>query len=178
MQTVKRRCAQTAHISLHSFNFQRARTQNKQHTRTSGVLPSCIQNFVTSVSTRAPFRPSASLRLFVFGEALSRVSRRDPQEEKCKHPSFSRHTQCLLGFFTAAAASLGSLRKEKRRKSGPIPESAPLIRVFPPRILPNPRPSPAGLCENQTTNPYSRHSASETSTASWSCSARLIAAKP
>ena len=91
MQTVKRRCAQTAHISLHSFNFQRARTQNKQHTRTSGVLPSCIQNFVTSVSTRAPFRPSASLRLFVFGEALSREGCRCPQEGKTPVVVFFLH---------------------------------------------------------------------------------------
>jgi hypothetical protein len=37
MPRFRRRCAQTAHISLHSFNFQRAKTQNKQHTRTSGV---------------------------------------------------------------------------------------------------------------------------------------------
>lgn len=33
----RRRCAQTARISLLFHQFQRARTQNKQHTRTSGV---------------------------------------------------------------------------------------------------------------------------------------------
>ena len=137
MQTVKRRCAQTAHISLHSFNFQRARTQNKQHTRTSGVLPSCIQISLRAFHLASRSIPSASLRLFVFGEALSRVSRRKPQEEKCSLMSFSCHAQCLQGFFTGAAASLGSLRKVKRRKSGPIPESTPLIRAKSPRIFPN-----------------------------------------
>ena len=123
MQTVKRRCAQTAHISLHSFNFQRARTQNKQHTRTSGVLPSCIQNFVTSVSTRAPFRPSASLRLFVFGEALSREGCRCPQEEKCKPMSFSRHTQCLQEIFAPADQKSCSRKTPRGGKSGKLPES-------------------------------------------------------
>jgi len=123
MQTVKRRCAQTAHISLHSSHFQRARTQNKQHTRTSGVLPSCIQNFVTGVSTRTPFRPSASLRLFVFGEALSRQTNRHPQEEKCTHPSFSRHTQCLLGNFAPADQKSCSRKTPRGGKSGKLPES-------------------------------------------------------
>jgi hypothetical protein len=65
-------------------------------------------DFVTSVSSRFPSSPSASLRLFVFGEAVFRESFRGPQEEKTHPLSFFCHTQRLLGFFTAAAQSFGT----------------------------------------------------------------------
>jgi hypothetical protein len=48
MLRVRRRCAQTAHISLQIHQFQRAQTQNTQQTRTSGlsavvypIIPCC-----------------------------------------------------------------------------------------------------------------------------------------
>ena len=66
-------------------------------------LPSHIQISLRAFQLASRFRRSASLRLVVFGEALSRVSRQKPQEEKCRTMSFSCHAQCLQGFFTAAA---------------------------------------------------------------------------
>ncbi|MGL6210146.1 MAG: hypothetical protein ACRC14_10000, partial [Paracoccaceae bacterium] len=53
MQTVKRRCAQTAHISLQLQTFQRARTQNAQHTRTSGVSAVMPPEFLSRRFTAA-----------------------------------------------------------------------------------------------------------------------------
>ncbi|MES2665144.1 MAG: hypothetical protein V4712_03535, partial [Pseudomonadota bacterium] len=54
-------------------------------------------------STASRFFRPASLRRVVFGEALSRESRRNPQEEKSRWLTFFCHAQCLQGFFTGAA---------------------------------------------------------------------------
>ena len=80
MLDVRRRCAQTARISLHSFSFQRARTQNTQHTRTSGVtaiLPPGFRGFRHRFrSIPPPFPPP-----FRFGEGAFTHPPRDPQAE-------------------------------------------------------------------------------------------------
>ena len=72
MLRLRRRCAQTARISLHTTNCQRARTQNTQHTRTSGVtaiLPPGFRGF------RDRFRsfPTSFPPPFRFGEGLLRT---------------------------------------------------------------------------------------------------------
>ena len=99
-----------------------------------GRLAVVYPDFVTSVPSRAPFRPSASLRLFVFGEALSRETRRHPQEEKCTKPSFSRHTQRLQGNSTPPDQSFSTRPNRPKRKFGVFspcpPESNPnLTRI-------------------------------------------------
>ena len=128
MQTVRRRCAQTAHISLHSHQCQRAWTQNKQHTRTSGVSAVAHPDFVTSVSSRFPSAPSASLRLVVFGEAVFRESFWGPQEKKAWSLSFFCRTQRLKGFFAGATEKLSAVSSGQaglwRQIGANLPESA------------------------------------------------------
>ena len=76
MQTVRRRCAQTAHISLLSHQCQRAIVRQKRSDPpVSQRIHACL---VFGSSGR--FRPVPQrLR---FGEGLSRGLRRGPQEEK------------------------------------------------------------------------------------------------
>ena len=66
-----------------TLQFQRARTQNLQHTRTSGVTAVVPPISVTMVSPTAPrhFRSAFPL-LFRFGEPVSTETARCPQEEK------------------------------------------------------------------------------------------------
>ena len=82
MQTVKRRCAQTARISLHLSKMSKSVSSEKN--RTSRQFPS-----VTSSASSSDFpnlgvcscicvRPSPSL--FRFGEAVSTEPRKRPQE--------------------------------------------------------------------------------------------------
>ena len=104
-----------------------------------GRLASVYPDFGTGVPTRSPFRPSASLRLIVFGEALSRQTRKQPQEEKCTHPSFSRHNQRLLGNLAPCCQSFSTSPSQTARRFDLFSPSPPnLARIpagFAPAIL-------------------------------------------
>ena len=94
---------QTAHISLQIFNFQRARRQNctsRQFPSASRLsyLQVVLRRLSLSASSSAP---SVSPRRLRFGEAVSRPTHPNPQEEKTLHMTFSCQSQCLLGFFSA-----------------------------------------------------------------------------
>ena len=91
MLRVRRRCAQTAHISLHSSNFQRAIIrQNFQRalnfSASSKTASSDFPNFRSDFHLR--FRPSPSL--FRFGEAVFTDGHRKPQEQKTPAVTFFR----------------------------------------------------------------------------------------
>jgi len=88
MQTSRRRCAQTAHISLQHFNFQRAQTQNKQHTRTSGVSAVVHPEFPRSVAA-TPVPSSPLPRPVRLGEAVFRPGARKLQAKKTCSMTFS-----------------------------------------------------------------------------------------
>jgi hypothetical protein len=101
-------------------------------------LPSYIQIFCAKRFSFAPrFRPSASLRLFVFGEALSRESALDPQEEKSLLLLFSCYAQCLKGFFASAAEGLADAKSSLARFQALEPESALAIRPIQPNLTPS-----------------------------------------
>ena len=138
MQTVKRRCAQTAHISLHSFNFQRAKTQNKQIRQSLGA--SCnlvsryssdfLQTFAASTATSLPsvsprFR-FASFSVFRFGEAVFTETRHKPQEEKSRPSYFFRNSLFrykIWGLMHAeplAALRLRNILAAMQRESGSL----------------------------------------------------------
>ena len=89
MLRVRRRCAQTAHISLQSLYFQRAIfRQNFQRalnlSASSKALSSDFPNF--RFDFRLRFRPSPSL--LRFGEAVFTEGRRKPQEQKTQVVTF------------------------------------------------------------------------------------------
>ena len=133
MLRVRRRCVQTAHISLHSFKFSKS-TDTKQTATPElrAYLPSHIQNFLTGISTRLPSTASASLRLLVFGEAVFRETPICPQEEKTHTPSFFCRTQRLQGFSTSAAYALGKALTAFRPARGQIcANPSNLVRICP-----------------------------------------------
>ena len=82
MQTVKRRCAQTARISLHSIKM--SKSVSSEQNRTSRQFPSVTSSASSSdfpnlrVCSCICFRPSPSL--FRFGEPVSTEPRKRPQE--------------------------------------------------------------------------------------------------
>ena len=82
MQPIKRRCVQTAHISLHTFNFQRAQTQNARHNPTSGASAVAYPVNPSTASAVSLHSVAASLRRLRFGEPLSRPHTQNPQEKK------------------------------------------------------------------------------------------------
>ena len=93
MQTVKRRCAQTAHISLQISCFQRAIFGQKFQralvlSASSKALSSDFPN--SCYYLRRRFHPSPSLCRF--GEAVFTVGRRKPQGQKTPAVTF------FLGF--------------------------------------------------------------------------------
>ena len=88
MQTVRRRCAQTAHISLHVHQCQRARGQNKPRRQSPSVprtaLPSEIPNFrivVALLSHRFVFASVRHRRCFA---SVRRYLRRPAGSRKRK----------------------------------------------------------------------------------------------
>jgi hypothetical protein len=101
-------------------------------------LPSYIQIFFARrFSFASRVRPSASLRLFVFGEALSRESRWDPQEEKSLLLLFSCYAQCLQGFFTAPAQGLTKARSPSAEILPSKPESPDSIAPIQTNLTPS-----------------------------------------
>ncbi|WP_227751841.1 hypothetical protein, partial [Tabrizicola oligotrophica] len=69
-----------------SFSSMSKSADTKQTTHPNfGRLAFVHPDFVTSVSSRFPSAPSASLRLVVFGEAVFTERRWKPQEEKAGH---------------------------------------------------------------------------------------------
>ncbi len=130
MLRVRRRCVQTAHISLHSFNFQRAQTQNRQHTPTSGVSPIAHPIIPCDpFQNHSPFPTSTSLRRVVFGEALSTETHQNPQEGKDKIPTFFCHDQRLKGI---SAHKIITKTQTKTQNQPNIPPKQP--------TNPNPKP--------------------------------------
>ena len=103
MLRVRRRCAQTAHISLQISCFQRAKTQNNR-TANSLARPAALypEYFCLSFRFGAPSSASALLRRVVFGEAVFTDGRVTPQEEKTHQASFFCHTPCLKAFSAVA----------------------------------------------------------------------------
>ena len=102
------------------YTFQRARTQKKQHTRTSGVSavlpPDCFP--VTSITVPATVR-SALPRPFRFGKALFRPRRPNPQEGKTPHVTISCQRQYLQGFLRRCdgkGSRIGRTAHHNRRK--------------------------------------------------------------
>ena len=102
MLAFRRRCAQTARISLHSSNFQRAKTQNNR-TANSLAHPATLHPDILQTSLKpsaalatpslpsvSPSLPSASFSVFRFGEAVFTETRHQPQEEKSRPSHFFR----------------------------------------------------------------------------------------
>ena len=87
MLRVRRRCAQTAHISLHFHQFQTAWTQKPQNRQSLGASCNLVsrsrvaqRSRQTPSPSRLPFPAFASFRLpFRFGEAVSRPNTKHPQ---------------------------------------------------------------------------------------------------
>jgi hypothetical protein len=98
MLRLRRRCAQTARISLHYIKFSKSYLQTK-NVRSANSLAypfaPCLQIFRTFASSYRRFRPSPSR--FRFGEAVFTETARKPQEQK---------TRCRKNF-----AETGKLRK-------------------------------------------------------------------
>jgi len=112
MLRLRRRCAQTARISLHSFSFQRAKTQNKR-TANPLALHAALHPDISQTSFRTRSAPAsltlpsaspplrfASFSVFRFGEAVFTDRHSDPQEEKTP-------TVVLFSHFLVLAQNLG-----------------------------------------------------------------------
>ena len=87
----RRRCAQTARISLHQFNCQRAiKRQNFTGRRFPGVSPLVLSSDFPArrIGFRVRFDPSPSL--VRFGEAVFTEAGPEPQEEKRRLSHFFR----------------------------------------------------------------------------------------
>lgn len=85
MLRLRRRCAQTARISLHNPSMSKSHRQTK-NVRSANFLAypfaPCLQIFRTSASSCRRFRPSPSR--FRFGEAVFTETARKPQEQKTR----------------------------------------------------------------------------------------------
>ncbi len=100
------------------YTFQRARTPNKQHTRTSGVSAVLPPDYFPATSVTVPSAcRSAFPRPFRFGEAVSRPGRPNPQEEKTHRVTIYCQPQVLLGLFAALGRQRPKERAENRAES-------------------------------------------------------------
>jgi len=111
MQTVKRRCAQTAHISLQIQIFK-----ERRHKTSRTLLPASLpalhpEYFRDRFRCHCRFLRSAIQRLVVFGEALSTDADRWPQVEN----------DGKMTIFSAAQDLLGFLRPVQKKNAWPAP---------------------------------------------------------
>ena len=95
MLAFRRRCAQTAHISLHSSYFQRAQTQNQPDRQSLGASRNLASRFFRTSVRRLRFvlrcyrLASVTVwRRLRFGEAVFRPQCKNPQEEKTPAVTF------------------------------------------------------------------------------------------
>ena len=130
MQTVKRRCAQTAHISLLIITVSKSERTKQTEARSFLAFPEppCLQKF--SPLSRPPPVRSAVQRTVRFGEAVFRAGLRNPQEEKTPVVTFSslfrnypqylgvganftpKHPRLAQEFFPAQTRDRGEIRPQ------------------------------------------------------------------
>ena len=140
MQTVKRRCAQTAHISLHKYTTSKsADTKHAAHPNFGRIcrLASRIsaQRFIATSATAEPAFP----RLVCFGEPLFRPRCPNPQEEKTPYATISCQAQGLQGFSGCCGRKSAQPRLGKPAKPLPRPPAqanpCPRWVICPPQMV-------------------------------------------
>jgi hypothetical protein len=95
----RRRCAQTAHISLQQFNFSKSADTKQPDNPNFGLICRLasrysLQRFTATSSSAEPAFP----RHVCFGEAVFRPGNPNPQEEKTHHVTISCQAQEKKGF--------------------------------------------------------------------------------
>ena len=136
MLVFRRRCAQTARISLHIPSMSKSHRQTK-NVRSANFLAypfaPCLQIFRTSASSCRRFRPSPSR--FRFGEAVFTEAARRPQEQKtplsqkiCRNPKTPQNlvvgarnaTTDAASRQFSCACSISRLRQTDARRRIPV----------------------------------------------------------
>ena len=110
---IRRRCAQTARISLHHFKM--SKSEDTKHTAHQNFWRICLLasriSLHRSLSALSEAFRTAFPRPVRFGKAVFRAAPLEPQEEKTRHVTISCQSQRLLKFFIIA--SLPRLRIER-----------------------------------------------------------------
>jgi len=134
MQTIKRRCAQTAHISLHQILLSKSADTKRTAHPNFGRICRHASNYSSLRFTAAsiPVR-FAFPRRFRFGEAVFRSGRAKSQAQKAPNMTFSCQTQRNLGI------SAPTHRPGADVKQSTNPESAQFRRILQPQTSPGPR---------------------------------------
>ena len=146
MLAFRRRCAQTAHISLRSFNFQRARGQNIPRRQFPSVPRTALSSVFALVAsaTAAPVPlPSPSGVVFVSVRRYLRRHAQTRKREKAPAVAFSLlfpiYLQNLMVGEMLTNWSAPFRQLSFARKAGPTPkppDSAPASRPAPPKAPP------------------------------------------